>query len=100
MSYQTLIDLFVTGAHRDGKSRSKTKAGPGRMPGNRKAGAKRLQAAQRGGSYAGTGFITYAEADRICTRVLRNQSHPRPNKYRRGVAESLLADRERSGVYL
>ncbi len=73
MSYQTLIDLFLTGAYRDGKSRSHSKLGPGRMPLRRTEGAKRLQAAQRGGSYAGKGYITYAEKDRICRRVIESK---------------------------
>ncbi len=62
------------------KSRSRGKAGPGRMPFKRAAGAPRLQAALRGGAYAGKGYITYAEADRVCRRVIDSKISIRNRK--------------------
>jgi hypothetical protein len=100
MSNPTLIDMFPIGGHRGGKLRSRTKAGPGRGPFKRTDGAPRLQPAQRGGSYAGTGFVTYAEHDRICRRVI-NAGIPVANRslYRQ-EAEQRLCERRRDGVLL
>lgn len=57
-----------------GKSRSHTKAGPGRMPVRKAQGAPRLQTRTMGSNWQGASYLSYAQHDAVKRAYLESRA--------------------------
>ncbi len=95
---QTLGKLFSFASdYARGKSHHDTKAGPGRRNARRKLGLGN-ELATRGGSYAGTPYLTYAEHDRICRDTLAARLLGQSRKLVRQWCADAVLDHRRTGA--